>query len=70
MGWLKAIQGFFSAVNAYFRASERKQNEEAGANKVDIANRKKADEVEKDADRVWDSKSRSRVRNVSPPRKE
>jgi len=70
MSWLKAIQGFFSAVNAYFRASERKENEKAGANKVDIANRKKADEVRKDADRVWRGPSKSRVRGVSTPRKE
>lgn len=60
--WAKILQlglSVFDKILGNFRAAEDKKT---GAEKVDLANRKKQDEVRKDADRVWRSPSRSRVR--------
>lgn len=55
MGWIKAIQGFFGAINAYFRAAERKENETAGINKMKVAQN---DEFEKNRKAAKDIGSR------------
>jgi len=64
MGWIKAIQGFFGALNAWFRASERNENERAGINKMKVAQNDKRDEVRKDADNVWDRDDRDRLQRT------
>jgi hypothetical protein len=63
MGFLKIIQGAFTFINAWMRGQERKANEEAGANKADLATRKANDETEEFAKNVRKRKSSSPIKS-------
>jgi len=58
MGWIKAIFGFF---NGLMDMARTKEDQEAGANKVKVAQYEKADDVRKDADRVRARPDRNRL---------
>ncbi len=55
------FKNIFASFTAFFRLEERKNNEEAGANKVKVAQNEKLNKIRKNADRVWDKPGRDRL---------
>jgi len=63
-GWVALVSNGLKLANKVMDNFKSAELKKTGAEKVDLANRKKQDEVRKDADRVWKSPSRSRVRRI------
>jgi hypothetical protein len=59
---LKLLQSFFSVLSGFFRSQERREDQLAGANKVKVATLEKQAGIHKDADGIWRSKPRNRLR--------
>lgn len=77
----KLLKSFFaifskglSVLNAWFRASERKENEISGINKMKVAQNEEYEKNRKDAKDIGGRKhtklKSNKLRRVSPPRKD
>lgn len=55
-GFISLFKNGLAALSTWLRLSERRQNEEAGGNKVDLENRKQYDKDRKDAKDIGSNK--------------